>query len=130
MPAPVTNGDARHCFPWHLRRRSEGWEQRPVASPGPGTGNRSCSHRTCTGPGSCVLGPGTATVPPSSFRGLCESLEGEAGMEGVFKHVLHLQVSLPPYPSGSLLVGLGPRQTYMGSSPFKALLSDAVLLEF
>lgn len=79
--------------------RGEGREQHPVASPGPG----------CRG-NLCAPGPGTGTVPLSSPRGLCQCLEGKAGMLEVFKRPLHLQLSLPPCPSGSLLTGLGPRQ--------------------
>lgn len=94
MLALVTNGDARHRFPWHLRRRSEGWERCPLASPAPGTGSpRLPAGLTSTDPpgtGSCALGPIAAPVPPSLFGGLhdCQVPGGRGRCAGGFLGIL------------------------------------------
>lgn len=110
MPALVTNEDAQHLFPWHLRRRSEGWKRRPLASPGPGWGSLRCL------PGWPAPAPCAMPVPLSPF-GFLHDCQVPRGVPGLFRHFTHLQHSLSPYLGGWYPAPLTERVSLAGIRP-------------
>lgn len=97
----------------------------------PAAACRADLHRP-PGPGAAGLGAvpwdlvlRQSPTPRSEACMIAKSLEGQAGVPGLFILFIHLQLSLPPYPSASLLLCLGPRQL-----PMQRLLLLAAVPEF